>query len=211
MKVSHIIWDWNGTLLDDTQACVNSINVLLEKRGVPMIDVPRYRDIFGFPVIDFYRRVNFPLDTENWAFVAREFHDIFLADTSFKLQSGTLKALSLIQSHGIEQSVLSASEQSILENMLAGYNIRDFFTHVCGVNNLYGDSKKEIGHHLLTQMATDKEAIVIVGDTLHDVEVAEALGVKCLLIAQGHQSRERLEQAGVPVFEDLDSFCRFLL
>lgn len=211
MKVSHIIWDWNGTLLDDTQACVNSINVLLSKRGVPIIDVPHYRDIFGFPVIDFYRRLNFPLASENWSAVAREFHDVFLADTTFKLQSATVETLKLIQSKNIAQSILSASEQSILENMLQGYNIRDFFTHVYGVNNLYGDSKIEIGHKLLTHVTGPQEAVVIVGDTLHDVEVAHALGVSCVLIAQGHQSRERLDLAGVPVFANLESFCRSLL
>lgn len=210
MKVSHIIWDWNGTLLDDTQACVNAINVLLKKRGLAPIDVPRYRDIFGFPVIDFYRKLNFPLTAENWASVAREFHDVFLADTTFKLQSATCETLKRIQAKTIEQSILSASEQTILEDMLNTYCIRDFFTHVCGVNNLFGESKKEIGRHLLNRFTTTKEGIVIVGDTLHDVEVATALGVSCILIAQGHQSRERLEQAGVPVFEDLDAFCRAL-
>lgn len=209
--MSHIIWDWNGTLLDDTQACVNSLNVLLAKRGVPLIDVPHYRDIFGFPVIDFYRRLNFPLESENWDLVAREFHDVFLADTTFKLQSSTVKTLKQIQSHDIGQSILSASEQSILDEMLADYCIRDYFTHVCGVNNLYGDSKIEIGHKLLTRIAVPQEAVVIVGDTLHDVAVAHALGISCALIAQGHQSRERLAKAGVPVFDDLDSFCRSIL
>jgi phosphoglycolate phosphatase len=210
MKASHIIWDWNGTLLDDTQACVNSINVLLSKRGVPTIDVPRYRDIFGFPVIDFYRRINFPLASEDWNLVAREFHDVFLADTTFKLQSSTVETLKRIQSLDIGQSILSASEQSILDQMLAGYGIRSFFTHVCGVNNLYGDSKIAIGHQLLARVTLPKESVVIVGDTLHDVEVAHALGVSCVLIAQGHQSRIRLEQAGVPVFDDMDAFCRTL-
>ena len=210
MKVSHIIWDWNGTLLDDTQACVNSINVLLAKRGVPIIDVTNYRDIFGFPVIDFYRRINFPLASEDWSLVAREFHDVFLADTTFKLQSSTVETLKRIQSLDIGQSILSASEQSILDQMLAGYGIRSFFSHVCGVNNLYGDSKIAIGHQLLARVTLPKESVVIVGDTLHDVEVAHALGVSCVLIAQGHQSRIRLEQAGVPVFDDMDAFCRTL-
>ena len=210
MKVSHIIWDWNGTLLDDTQACVNSINVLLAKRGVPTLDLPRYREIFGFPVIDFYRRINFPLASENWIAVAREFHDVFLADTTFKLQSAAIETLQQIQAKEIQQSVLSASEQSILDGMLVTYGIRDFFTHVCGVNNLFGDSKIEIGHKLLTQLTIPSDDVVIVGDTLHDVEVAQALGVSCVLIAQGHQSRKRLEQAGVQVFEDLDAFCRAL-
>ena len=197
-------------MLDDTQACVNSINVLLAKRGVPIIDVTHYRNIFGFPVIDFYRRLNFPLASEDWNLVAREFHDVFLADTTFKLQSATVETLQRIQAKEIQQSVLSASEQSILDGMLQTYGIRDFFTHVCGVNNLYGDSKIEIGHKLLTQLTISPKNVVIVGDTLHDVEVAQALGVSCVLIAQGHQSRGRLEQAGVPVFEDLDAFCRAL-
>ena len=210
MKVSHIIWDWNGTLLDDTQACVNSINVLLAKRGVPTLDLPRYRELFGFPVIDFYRRINFPLGSENWIAVAREFHDVFLADTTFKLQSAAIETLQQIQAKEIQQSVLSASEQSILDGMLVTYGIRDFFTHVCGVNNLFGDSKIEIGHKLLTQLTIPSDDVVIVGDTLHDVEVAQALGVSCVLIAQGHQSRKRLEQAGVQVFEDLDAFYRAL-
>ncbi len=198
-------------MLDDTQACVNSINVLLAKRGVATIDELRYRDIFGFPIIDFYRRLNFPLETENWDLVAREFHDVFLADTTFKLQSATVKTLKEIQSKNIEQSILSASEQSILDDMLTGYCIRDFFTHVCGVNNLYGNSKIEIGQKLLTRITVPQKAIAIVGDTLHDAEVAHALGISCVLIAQGHQSRERLEQAGVPVFDDLDSFCRSIV
>lgn len=210
MKVSHIIWDWNGTLLDDTQACVNSINVLLEKRGVSPIDVNRYREVFGFPVIDFYRRINFPLASENWNAVAREFHDVFLADTTFKLQSATVETLQRIQAKEIQQSVLSASEQSILDGMLQTYGIRGFFNHVCGVNNLFGDSKIEIGHQLLAQLTIPCEDVIIVGDTLHDVEVAQALGVSCVLIAQGHQSRKRLEQAGVEVFDDLDAFCRAL-
>ena len=208
MKISHIIWDWNGTLLDDTPACVNSINVLLAKRGVPTIDIPRYREIFGFPVIDFYRRIQFPLESENWDLVAREFHDVFLADTTFKLQSGTLNALSLIQNIGMGQSVLSASEQSILDQMLSNFEIRDYFRHVCGVDNLYGHSKVDVGHKLISQFRVPKASIVLVGDTLHDVEVAHALGITPILIAQGHQSRERLSQAGVPVFEDLDAFCR---
>jgi len=206
MDISHIIWDWNGTLLDDTQACVNSINVLLEKRGVPCIDVPRYREVFGFPVVDFYRRIQFPLDSENWDIVAREFHDVFLADTTFQLQTGTLNALEHIRALGLEQSVLSASEQSILDQMLAKFGIRGYFSHVCGVDNLYGASKIAMGQKLVERFQHPKTSIVMVGDTLHDVEVADALGISCVLIAQGHQSRKRLDQSGVPVFNDLDAF-----
>ena len=203
MLFQHIIWDWNGTLLDDTQAGVNAINAMLSARGLNVIDVRTYRDVFGFPVVDFYRTIGFPVDRENWDTVAREFHDRFLADTSIRLHRHALLALDCIRSAGIGQSILSASEQNMLDTMLARYGISLYFESVCGVDNLYGHSKLELGRTLLRRLSADPDAVLLIGDSLHDHEVAYALGVRCLLIAQGHQSRERLARSGAPVLESL--------
>ena len=57
----HIMWDWNGTLLNDSHMAVMVINQTLAKRDMPTIDHERYQQIFGFPVIDYYRRLGFDL------------------------------------------------------------------------------------------------------------------------------------------------------
>jgi len=202
-KIQYVVWDWNGTLLDDTQACVNAINTLLARRGMACIDTAQYRETFGFPVIDFYRRINFPLESENWDSLAREFHGLFLADPTIRLQEGAREILAQVRRRGLQQSILSASEQGILTRMLAGFGIQDYFTEVFGVDNLHGASKMDLGRSLLQKVALLPEHMLLVGDTLHDAEVAHILGIRCVLVAQGHQSVPRLEQAGVPVFGNL--------
>ena len=203
MLFQHIIWDWNGTLLDDTQAGVNAINGMLAARGRPQIDVPYYRSVFGFPVIDFYRRIDFPVDSEDWDAVAREFHGRFLADPSMRLHRHATSALDCFRNAGLGQSILSASEQSILDTMLAQYGIAHYFDGAFGVDNLYGHSKLELGRALLRRLPFAPAAVLLIGDSLHDHEVAQALGVRCLLIAQGHQSHARLARSGAPVLESL--------
>ena len=203
MRFQHIIWDWNGTLLDDTQAGVNAINAMLAARGLPQIDVPYYREVFGFPVINFYRTIGFPVERENWDAVAHEFHDRFLADTSIRLHAHALKALACFRQAGVKQSILSASEQNILDDMLSQYGIADYFDCAWGVDNLYGQSKLQLGRTLIDKLALDPTALLLVGDSLHDHEVARDLGVRCLLIAQGHQSLARLARSGAPVLNSL--------
>ena len=210
MRLQHIIWDWNGTLLDDTQAGVNAINAMLAARGLRQIDIPTYRELFGFPVINFYRTIGFDIEQENWDAVAREFHDLFLADASIRLHSGATAALALVRQAGIGQSILSASEQSILASMLEAFGVTPYFSGIFGVDNLYGHSKLELGRALLKRLGLPPDSVLMVGDSLHDHEVAAALGVRCLLIAQGHQSHARLARSGAPVLRSLAELAAWL-
>ena len=203
MGLRHIIWDWNGTLLDDTQAGLNAVNAMLRARGLQAIGLEYYRETFGFPVRDFYHAVGFRLDAEDWDAMADEFHRNFLADTTIQLHAQTVATLEHVNATGIAQSVLSASEQSILDKMLSAYGLPHFFEHVYGVDNLYGHSKLEIGRALLNAIGLPPEEVLMIGDSLHDHEVARHLNVACLLIAQGHQSHSRLLTSAAPVLADL--------
>lgn len=203
MRFHHIIWDWNGTLLDDTQAGVNAVNAMLAARSLPILDVTAYRELFGFPVKAFYRTVGFRLEEEDWDAMAREFHTLFLADASLRLHEQARPTLAELRQAGIGQSVLSASEQTILDAMLDDYGVTCFFDNVCGVDNLYGHSKLELGHALLRRLGLPQERVLMIGDSLHDHEVAAALGIRCLLVAQGHQSHARLANSGAPVLRSL--------
>ena len=68
-----IIWDWNGTLLNDTKLAVESMNKILLKRGLPVLTVERYKHVFTFPVRDYYQSVGFDFDKEPFEIPAMEF------------------------------------------------------------------------------------------------------------------------------------------
>jgi phosphoglycolate phosphatase len=195
----RIFWDWNGTLLDDTQAALATLNEMLSKRGAPMISMEFYRDNFSFPVKPFYTRIGMVLDGENWDDVAREYHDIYAMQPK-RLNEDALAALKLARNEGLGQSIISALRQDLLDADTARYAVRDFFDHVFGVDNLDGCSKMDRARELLR--LCEKDDIVMIGDSLHDKEVADELGVKCILCSQGSHAHHRLA-AVAPAAETL--------
>ena len=67
MKYSHIVWDFNGTLLDDIMAGIDAVNVMLAQRGLATIEsVDAYRELFCFPIIKYYAKLGFDFDKEDY-------------------------------------------------------------------------------------------------------------------------------------------------
>ena len=74
MKPELILWDWNGTLLDDVALCVDALNRLLERHGYTQrYDLASYREIFGFPIVDYYRRAGFDFAKDSFEDLAESY------------------------------------------------------------------------------------------------------------------------------------------
>jgi len=203
-RIGGIIWDWNGTLLNDTHLCVRTMNAMLEKRELPVLSLNRYRDVFSFPVKDYYQKIGFDFESEPFEIPALEFIDGYNAQMNdCKLQQDSLAVLNYFQSIGIPQYILSAMKQDALEEGLRHHQITSFFEHVSGLDNHYAASKIENGHRLIADLNLNTRELVLIGDTVHDYEVATELGCQCVLIANGHQSRAILEATGVLVIDSL--------
>ena len=211
MMIRHIVWDWNGTLIDDVPACVRSLNDLLRRYGRRPVTCRQYRESFGFPVRDYYVRLGFDFERENWVKVAAEFHDFYRVHSRrVRLRRGARKALAALHRDGMAMSILSASETSILEEMVVRRGIRRFFSGLYGLSDLFAGSKVEAGRQLLAGIKVEPDELLLVGDTAHDCEVAAALGCSCVLVRGGHQSDTRIKKCGCPVLPDVGSVARYL-
>ena len=195
MRYKNVVWDWNGTLLDDVKISVDTINVMLERKHLEKLTVEEYRAIFGFPVKPYYELIGFDFTRDDWEAVSRDFVNIYNdLSKDVELTPGIIPVLEGIKKKGIRQFVLSALKEDLLIGMLGRFGIREYFEGVCGSNNIYADGKVARGMEMLRMLPSET---VMVGDTLHDAEVAEALGFDFRLYAGGHNSRERLEKKGI--------------
>ena len=202
--MKSIIWDWNGTLLNDIELCIRSINILLKNRDIPEINIKTYKEVFSFPVKDYYKTIGFDFEKEDFSIPAHQFIDLYNHGfDSCTLQKQAVEVLNYFRERGIRQFVLSAMEHNMLEKTLKLKGIADFFEGVSGLNDHYAVSKIESGRQLISDFKIDIEEVWLIGDTIHDFEVATELGIKCVLIADGHQSVERLKQTGGIVIDDL--------
>ena len=203
-KYRHIAWDWNGTLMDDVWLSLHIINALLVRRGIATIDVERYREVFGFPLRDYCRRLGFDLERDPFEVLSDEFSALYEARRcECALYAGAALLLKQLGECEIKLSLLSAYSGEKLRELIDYYRLDSHFSHVVGVDNDYGEGKVERGLRCMRELGWAADEMLYIGDTLHDAQVAEAMGVDCVLLAAGHQSRARLAGAGWPVLDDL--------
>jgi phosphoglycolate phosphatase len=194
LTYKHIIWDWNGTLLDDVWLCVDIMNTMLQKRNKPRIDQEQYTELFDFPVKTYYHKVGFDFSQEPFETLAAEYiHTYDRRQLECTLCPHAHEILQVCQHHGITQSILSACHQERLEQIVAAYQIRPFFLRLSGLRDYYATSKVSNGKALLEDVNVSSHEVLLIGDTTHDFDVAQALGVACVLIDGGHHSRRKLE------------------
>ena len=201
----YILWDWNGTLLDDTQAALDTLNTMLSRRGAKTIGMDFYLDHFSFPVRPFYEAIGMVLENEDWDALAREYHETYHAQKSKRLNPRALEAIALAEKAGARQSIVSALRQDLLERDTLAFGVRGSMEFVAGVDNLDGASKLESARRFLERLRmanAPRTRYVMIGDALHDKEVADALGVECILCGVGSHAAWRLREAG-PTAADL--------
>lgn len=203
MRYRHIIWDWNGTLLDDLWLSVAAMNNLLQRRKMQPLKQARYLDIFTFPVKDYYERLGFDFKVEPFSVSGTEFINEYTR-RMFEpvLHTGAVPFLEEVHNRGLSQSLLSAASQQMLEKLMDYHGLRKYFTKLIGQNNHYANGKIEAGKAWIKKLHFRSHEILFIGDTIHDREVAEALGADCVLLSHGHTSSERLLKSGVIVLRN---------
>ena len=210
-KYKHIIWDWNGTLLNDAWLCVEILNKMLSRRQMPTTTLSQYQKDFDFPVIDYYRKLGFNFEKGSFDNIAREYITAYEERRyECELRYGVVDIIKMLKVKGFMQSVLSASQQSSLIEALKKFRLKDFFENIAGLDDYYAHSKINIGRKLLENIMADKSEIILIGDTTHDYEVAREMGVDCLLLPAGHQSKERLLASGAKVCDNLNGIFKDL-
>ena len=208
MKPELIIWDWNGTILDDAGVCQTIANIMLEERGIPTLpDMDAYRAVFGFPIKAYYEKMGYRFGPEDepYEHVADEF--IVWYDKLYRtaaLRPGIKDFLDKLKGEGFRQVLLSATRlDQLLDQVAAFGDVGDRFEQKLGLTDHYAFSKAALAKAFIESQGIPRERALFIGDTDHDFEVSSAIGCPCVLLEGGHQSRERLLRAGVPVLRDL--------
>ena len=203
----HIIWDWNGTLLNDVGLCVDIINGVLSKKSLGTLTIDKYREIFTFPIKNYYANAGFDFTKYSFEEVGLEWMNEYeIRKTECLLHTGAEETLHLLKDKNIEQSILSAYPQNTLNEIVSHFKLHIFFSHIIGLDNIYATSKVHLGKDLMKKISNGNDNVLLIGDTEHDCEVASEIGADCVLISNGHQSKEKLLSCNVPVFDSLPDF-----
>ncbi len=212
MKYKYIIWDWNGTLFDDVEISVDTMNKMLEKTGYKnRIDLALYKDIFTFPVSDYYQKAGFDFSKDKFEDLAKIYVEVY---TSLQFTAGlndeAISTLERLKAKGYKQIIVSACEKNRLLNQVEKFKVKEYFDFVLGIDDNLAVSKSSLAKKWFDDNNIDKNKALFIGDTVHDYEVAGDIGCDCVLVSCGHQSKSVIEKTNAPILDKLSMISDFL-
>lgn len=199
----QVLWDWNGTLLDDRDYCMGVRNRAFPPMGHRGVDsLEQYYREFTFPIRQYY--ANAGVTDEDFVEVAHAWMAEYERGFSTVPLHGDVRAvLEELSRAGVKQVILSATRLDMLREQVSSFGIEPYFDTMLGLGDIYAKSKEEIGKKYLAGCRISAEDSLMIGDSLHDAEVAAAMGTPCVLVSRGHQDEKTLKTAGVPVLGSL--------
>ncbi|MBQ3901419.1 MAG: HAD family hydrolase [Clostridia bacterium] len=203
-----VIWDWNGTLIDDFQASLMTSNEILRRRGMPPITREQYYSFMGYPISKFWENL-FDLEVTPMTEIGRDYYDIY---PSFDcgLCDGAEDLLRRLGDAGVCQAILSSAHRDLIDEKMAEAGIAQYFDAVLTAGDLLAGSKTERGAAWLGSKPFPPRDVVVIGDTLNDFDAAREMGTDCILCAFGHQSEADLLACGVPVVREFRELGEYL-
>ena len=211
MKFDYIVWDWNGTIVNDAWVFVDVMNFFLKMKGLPKTSLDDYKKNFGFPIQNYWKTLGFKFNNKEFNLLNKSFIEeyqkrIFLP----KLQPGIVDLIKKINRFKIKQFVLSASENSLLHKSVGFYKINSLFEDIVGVDNLNAVGKISLAKVLFKKNNLHLNKTLVIGDTKYDLDVAQALGCSALLVSHGHIEHKRLLDLKVPLVQSVKEIESFL-
>lgn len=192
--MKYIFWDFNGTILDDAKLCYDILIEMLKEEERPLVTFEEYLMIFTFPIEAYYNIV-YDLKKTSFKVLAHRFIERYQPRSlQCSLHEGVIDTIKEIDALGYNNILLSASEEKNLYEQLKHYHIEHLFDKVLGTTDIYASSKVSVGKRFMEENMIDPKDVLMIGDTLHDAEVAEALGIRIILYTKGHQHPSRLKK-----------------
>lgn len=197
--MKYFIFDFNGTILNDVELCLEAINhLILKYLDRDILSLNEYRSVFEFPVSNYYQKLGFDFNKLSFDDLAHEWLDYYLNnfDQAY-IYDGVKQILKNNLKLGYKNYIISASQQNMLSKQVKTLGLEQYFEDVLGISDIYARSKYQLVEQFI--LDKDKQNIVMLGDTTHDAEIAHKLGIKCILIAQGHQHFDILKETNCTV------------
>lgn len=211
--IKNIFFDFNGTILDDLQVCFEIESEMFEMEGLPQISLDFYKENFSFPVREYYKKVGFDVEKDaDYDRLAKYFFKEYTrrqADES-KLYDGLVDCLVKLKEDNYKLFILTATEKKLLIEQLKHLGIDMYFDGFAACDDIHAKGKIEYGKEFISKNHIDPSESLMIGDCLHDFEVANEIGLKPVLFSQGHNSLKTLQKVNAPIVNSFEEFYKLV-
>ena len=98
----------------------------------------------------------------------------------------------------------------LINETIKFYQLENFFDYIAGIDHVYADNKIKLAKSVRKKIRVDDKNMLLIGDSIHDYEVAQALNIECILFSNGHYSKKRLISCDCEIVDDHTKLLSFV-
>lgn len=189
-----IVFDWDGTLMDSAAAIVGAINSACADLGVAAPSEAQARHVIGLGLQDALRLAVPELRPEQYGDMVAAYRRHYLADDeSLTLFPGVAGLLEGLHARGVMMGVATGKSRQGLDRALANTGTGRYFAATRCADECFSKPHPQMLLELIDELAVDSERVLMVGDTTHDLQMAQAAGVAALAVSYGAHPADALQ------------------
>lgn len=185
--IKNIIFDYNGTLVDDHIISHNLANNILKKLGLKEISYDTYKKETDHPYMKFWEKFT---DTPKETLEELYKEELESSEHQVYLVEGTKELLKFCNEKKISLIILSAYEPKKLIQELKQENIYHYFMDIFGGVH----DKKNAIQELINKHKINPKETIFIGDSAYDISVGNHAGVISVGASYGYEPVERLKK-----------------
>lgn len=180
-----VVFDWDGTLMDSTAHITRSIQRACADLGLPVPERARASHVIGLGLVDAMRHVCPGLPAERYQDMVNAYRTHYLAgDQAIELFDGVAEALARWRARGVLLAVATGKSRIGLDRALAATGLGECFAITRTVDECRSKPHPQMLDDITEFLGADKRRTLMVGDTTHDLQMAQAAG--CASVGVGY-------------------------
>ena len=196
MEKKAILFDLDGTLTDSGEGIINCAIITLEHYGLSVPSREEMRVFVGPPLHDTFIEFGVPEEQVDEAIAIYRKRYVPIGAYENTPYPGVENLLDTLQKEGCRLYVATSKPEAMSIKILEHFDLAKYFTKICGAANDRSRNTKEAVISYLLEQTGEKGNMIMVGDTVYDVEGAKALGIPCIGVSWGYGEVADMEKAG---------------
>ena len=195
-----IIFDWDGTLSDSVGLITDLMIQSFVLHDVTPPSRMEVADILGIKLSEAFKILLKEKDQNASELILNSYIDLYnQSSNKVKLFDGVELGIKELHRYGYKIAIATGGGRNYLDSCLAQTSIKDFINVTKTSDDCFSKPHPQMCNEILNELIIEPEKSIVIGDSIHDLQMAKNAGISSLAVTYGAHKQDSLS-----VYDALD-------